>query len=114
MAAGAARPAIPERRLRSRHDCPDPSALPIRASVGRNLWTAPVHNISADGMAIVLDCRVDPGTLVAVELLNRSGNFWHLKLLRVVHATPHPGERWLVGSAFLKQFTEDEFKALLG
>jgi hypothetical protein len=102
-----------ERRGRFRHVCVDPAGMRVLASLGADLWTAPIQNISPHGMAIVLDRRVDPGTLVAVELLNRNRNFWHLKLLRVVHVTPRHDERWIVGSAFLKQFTDDEFTSLL-
>jgi hypothetical protein len=103
-----------ERRAVPRRACPDPAALPIVASVGKELWSAPIRDISVAGIGLVLDRRVDPGTLVAIELLNKKHNFWHLKLLRVVHVTPHGEEHWLIGTEFLKQFSDDEFQALVG
>jgi hypothetical protein len=83
----------------------------VLASQGQEIWQAPVRDISSGGIGVLLDRRVDPGTLLAIELLNKSHHFWHLKLLRVIHATPQ-GQNWLVGSAFLKGFTDAEFKAL--
>jgi hypothetical protein len=72
-----------------------------------------VDNISPCGVAVRLESPVDPGTLLPVQLLNRHGNFWHLKLMCVVHATPSGQGGWLVGNMFLARFTEDEFRVLL-
>lgn len=102
-----------ERRTRDRFPCVEPGTLSAMASLGTHLLKAPVHNISMGGIGMVLDCRVDPGTLLAVELLNRAEQFWHLKLLRVVHATQTDDDRWLVGSSFLRSFTDAEFRALV-
>jgi hypothetical protein len=99
----------PERRSQARRLCADP--IPVFAALGQDLCQAPVRNITARGIGILLDRRVDPGTLMAVELLNKTQQFWHLKLLRVIHATQE-GQRWLVGSAFLKGFTDAEFQSL--
>ena len=89
------------------------NAPPATASIGTELWPFPVRDISASGLGTLLDRRVDPGALITVELLNRGLNFWHLKLLRVVHVTPHGDRLWLVGSAFLKELTDEELLSLL-
>ena len=47
------------------------------------------------------------------ELLNRTWNCWHLKLIRVVHVTPHGEQQWIIGSAFLKSLGDEELSALL-
>jgi hypothetical protein len=102
--------ALPERRNKARRPCLEADA--VLASLGEERWQAPVRDISATGIGMLLDRRLDPGALVSIELLNKCHQFWHLKLLRVIHATPHDGRRWLVGSAFVKQFTDAEFGAL--
>jgi hypothetical protein len=101
-----------ERRIWTRRPCMASDLLPVVASFGQEHWQAPVRDISTAGMGILLDHRVDPGSVLAIELLNKFHQFWHLKLLRVIHATPQDGHGWLVGSAFLKSFTDDEFQAL--
>jgi c-di-GMP-binding flagellar brake protein YcgR len=104
--------ARPERRHKARRSCLESEPVSVLASLGEQHWQAPVRDISPTGIGMLLDQQLDPGALVAIELLNKQQQFWHLKLLRVVHATPHDGERWLVGSEFLKQFTDAEFGAL--
>ena len=106
-------PVEPERRALPRRRCADPALLPTLASIGQELKSASIRDISAAGIGFVLDRRIDPGTLVALELHNRKQNFWHLKLLRVVHVTPQGEQCWIIGSAFLKQFSDDELQALL-
>ena len=102
-----------ERRARARRSCSSASAPPATAALGTELWPFPVRDISARGLGMLLDRRLDTGALVTVELLNRGLNFWHLKLLRVVHVTPRGDHLWLVGSAFLKELTDDELQSLL-
>jgi hypothetical protein len=104
--------ALPERRVKARRACELLDQVSAVASLGQECWQAPVRNISANGIGMLLDHRLDPGALLGIELLNKCHQFWHLKLLRVVHATPHDDRHWLVGSAFVKGFTEDEFRAL--
>jgi hypothetical protein len=83
------------------------------------LWTGPhpgpsqVYNLSRGGLAVLLDDPIEPGTVLRVGLLNGSGNFWHLKVMRVVHTTPLAEGQWVVGSRFLTRLTEKELQGLL-
>jgi hypothetical protein len=101
-----------ERRSVNRH-CPVVGELPVVVEAGVRFWPVAVDNISPCGVAVRLERPVDPGTLLPVQLLNRNGNFWHLKLMCVVHATPSRGGGWLVGNMFLARFTDDEFRVLV-
>src|SRR5262245_9938936 len=103
-----------ERRGSTRHRWSGSAPVPLTVSIGAKLWKAPVHDLSTMGISVVLDQPVELGSVVSVELPNRAWNCCHLKLLRVVHVTPQPNNRWLVGSTFLHQLTEDELKALVG
>ncbi len=102
-----------ERRQLKRH-CATSVRPGMTVSMGDKAIVAPVRDIACTGLAVLLDHRIDPGTLVTVELLNRTWNFWHLKLVRVIHATLQPDGQWLIGSTFLRKFADEEFTALLG
>jgi hypothetical protein len=101
-----------ERRGVFRH-IPAVGELPVVVEAGAQLRPVAVDNISPCGVAVRLERPVDPGTLLPVQLLNRNGNFWHLKLMCVVHVTPGREGGWLVGNQFLARFTDDEFRVLL-
>jgi hypothetical protein len=100
-----------ERRGAIRHSL-ERGMLPVVVESGLLAWAVAVDNISPRGLGMRLERPLDPGTLLPVQLLNRSGNFWHLKVMRVVHATP-ADEGWLVGNVFLAQFSDDEFRVLV-
>ena len=110
-AAMAAEEAV-ERRHCSRY-APRGDELPVVLWAGPHPDQTPVHNVSRCGMALVLDHPVEPGTTLRVGLLNRRDNFWHLKLIRVVHAEPATPGQWIVGSTFLTRLSEREFRCLL-
>lgn len=100
-----------ERRQFARHapaGTDVPAVLWARAHTDRRS----VRNLSRDGLALVLDEPVEPGTTLRVALLNRAGNFWHLKLVRVVHAAP-AGAAWLIGGTFLTRLSDREVQDLL-
>lgn len=102
-----------DRRAAVRHACVA-GLSQLMASVGDRAVNAPIRDISASGISVVLEQRLEPGTLVTVELLNRTRNFWHLKLLRVVHVTPQGDGRSLVGCVFLRRITEGELEGIIG
>jgi CheY-like chemotaxis protein len=103
-------PGMEEHRARTR--------MPGRGQVGFNrqceLGTAPVRDISTGGVCLLLPHSVEPGEVLNIELFNRAGNFWHLKPLRVVHATPMDERRWLVGGAFVRELSTDQLQAVGG
>jgi hypothetical protein len=101
-----------ERRQRMRRQCSGQSVL-VTAFVGREVWQPAIHDISPAGIGIVLSQSVEPGTLVTVALLNQSSSFWHMKVMRVVHATARSNGTWLVGNRFLQTLSEDQFDGLL-
>jgi hypothetical protein len=101
-----------ERRGAFRH-IPAIGELPVVVEAGVQLRAVAVDNISPCGLAVRLDRPLDPGTLLPVQLLNRNGNFWHLKLMCVVHARPSLEGGWLVGNQFLARFSDDEFRVLV-
>jgi len=71
-----------------------------------------IHNISMDGLALLLTSRVQPGTLMAVTLVNEARGFQKTVMLRVEHATVQGGA-CLVGGSFSPPLTYQELTALV-
>jgi hypothetical protein len=78
-------------------------------------WPARVRDISCGGVGLVLQHRFRPGTTLTVELRDQSGRVLRTAQARVAHATAvrdEAGQRWLLGCAFDRPLTEEEFAAL--
>lgn len=88
----------PNRRAHSRRNC---RGLQVQLFLEGQLCRATPYDLSAGGVGVVVPHRLEPGTLVGVELKDRRGSVW-VKRLRVTHATPQAGGCWLVGGRFLK------------
>jgi hypothetical protein len=71
---------------------------------------ARLNNVSRNGLAVVVDRRWDPGTVVIIEL--PLGEEVTLTRARVVHATPQLGGRYLVGCVFDTPLNDAQFRAL--
>jgi len=84
---------------------------PCRMKTERD--TAMVRDISTRGIRLEVSRKVEPDNLLNVELYNKGGNFWHIKPLRVVHATPAGEDRWIVGSAFVRELSPDQLRQVL-
>jgi hypothetical protein len=104
-----ARKAGSERRTMVRHAC-DYDA-PFR--IGDSFGTARIRDVSAGGIGMLVPHPVSPGGLLTVELPDRTGHTFRLKMLHVVHATRHNAQQWLIGSAFTRRLTHVELYAVL-
>ena len=100
-----------ERRSLTRQVCE--GSMPLAARAGHEYWKAALRDISPSGIGLLIDRAVDSGSLVVVELFDRAGKFWHLKVIRVVHVTPSASGLWVVGNTFLQRLTDEEFAGLL-
>jgi hypothetical protein len=105
-------PAAGERRARER--------LSARGacryySIGSYALTRPadVVNLSAAGVGIVADERVEPGAVLAMELACPDGEFVSV-IVGVVSVSPFEDGRWLMGCAFNREMDEDELGILWG
>jgi hypothetical protein len=76
-------------------------------------WLATVVDISVKGVGLILTRKLEPDTLLSIELQNTGSNFQRTLLARIVHAADQPGKGWRVGCAFAKALTEEELQALL-
>jgi c-di-GMP-binding flagellar brake protein YcgR len=76
-------------------------------------WTGTVRDISAGGIAVVLNRRFEPGTLLIVDLPGHSKSASRPRPVRVVHATPEREGQWLIGCAFASPLSQNEILNIL-
>jgi hypothetical protein len=72
---------------------------------------ADVVNVSAAGVGIVADERVEPGALLSMELACPGGEFLSV-IVGIISVSPFGGGRWLMGCAFNREMDDDELQAL--
>ena len=75
-------------------------------------WPAVVRDLSVGGAGLEVGCPLPPGTFLEFHLDDECGGSTRL-LARVVRVAAEPGDRWLVGCAFLAPLTEAQLAALL-
>lgn len=105
---------IDERREWVRHVCKLRSyCQPGPGRLESAWWAAHTLDISASGICLAIHTRFRPGTVLAVELQNQSGDYARTIHVEVVHAKRRAEEGWALGCAFIDLLTVDEVQALL-
>jgi hypothetical protein len=85
---------------------------PFSAAEGQPTgWLGKFQNISAGGLALLMNQRFEPGTLLVIELgVDRAvGSV----AARVVHTTASTAGRWIIGCQFLHPLSEDDLQTLV-
>jgi hypothetical protein len=85
----------------------DTACAPLAAWGASQGWEARIRDISRGGLGLLLDRRLEPGTLITVDL-PLTPDCPRLLLARVVHATAQPDGGWLVGCALFDLLPEEE------
>lgn len=83
-------------------------ALPVSEDPG----PVQIRDVSMNGVGLILQRRVEVGTLLAVGLVNPAKGFARTIMVQVTHVTPATGG-FLVGGAFLTPLTYQEMTALV-
>jgi hypothetical protein len=101
-----------ERRACPRHACPAGSwqVSVLGDSVPR---TARVRDLSASGIGLLFEDKVNVDKMVVVELFNPIRHCWYLKTIRMLYSVPQPDGRYLTGGSFLHPLTEDDCREVL-
>ena len=72
--------------------------------VVENFGPARIKNLSNEGIGVIATKKVDVGSLLAVNLVNRAKTFSKTVLVRVAHVTP-AGGGFLIGGTFKAALT---------
>ena len=108
-------PPVPttERRAAPRHPPGPAAACRLTVVLGGVVRPVVIRDISAGGIDLVVHRPFEPGTDLALELLNAAKNFSRTVRVHVVHADPQGDGDWSVGFAFASRLADDELQALL-
>jgi hypothetical protein len=77
-----------------------------------NFGAARIKNISNEGIGVIVSKKVDAGTLLAVNLVNRARTFNKTVIVRVAHVTP-AGGGFLIGGTFQTPLTYEELRTMV-
>jgi hypothetical protein len=101
-----------ERRAEERYPC---NVRPFwgECGSGRYATTGQVRDISATGIGLLMPCWIRPGQVLVLKLYKESQALTRPLLVRVIHCTRQPDDRWLCGGTFVRRLTEGELQLLL-
>ncbi len=102
-----------ERRHSVRYACRERPVLRflVRASGQRGM--AILWDVSVSGVSLVLPHRLEPGTVLALELPGRYTDRATLVSGQVIHATLQPDSSWRMGCALASRLSEPQLHDLL-
>lgn len=102
-----------DRRRATRYPCNLETANHLIAQLEGDVWPARVRNVSVTGISLVLARRVEPETVVNLELFNKVHHFYCKLPLRVVYILERADGTFMLGGAFSRDLTNEELQGLL-
>jgi serine/threonine protein kinase len=76
-------------------------------------WVAEVRDVSADGIGLVMNRRVEPRTILTLEFPATDQEGARRLLIRVVRVQALSKRRWLLGCVFARRLGEDEVQTMI-
>ena len=105
-------PASAEQRGSGRHRARLRASYRLLAA-GKNSWSAKVRDLSATGLALVLDHRFEVGLVLVIEFETSVPGLPTVLLARITHATATGEGRWVVGCEFAKRLSDPQLQMLI-
>ena len=102
-----------DRRADFRHACRLSSVCGPVGGKGQKPWVAEVLDISSGGLALVLQRRFEPGTVLAVDLRRIKEEVPASLMARVVRAQAHGSGQWVLGCQLGRRLGDEDLRALL-
>ena len=102
-----------ERRAGERLNVNAGTACDFLSPVLEDLGAARIQGISNKGLGLIVRHKIEPGLLLAINVVNTDRSFSKTMLVRVMHVTPQPGDFYLVGGEFQTPLTYEELKILV-
>jgi serine/threonine protein kinase len=100
-----------ERREHERHPADQEGICQAVASHKEDEWKAWVHDISVNGVALVVSRRFEVGAVLVVWLQEHERETPRRLLVRVVRHQPQSRRKWLLGCIFARPLSEEEMRA---
>jgi hypothetical protein len=102
-----------ERRSAVRYSLPPNSPKASVRDEQGNCWQARVFNISATGICLAVNRRMEPGEVLTIEMVAKGEPGSCSMRARVVRIEPDVPGSWRAGCSLLQRLTEFELLTLL-
>ena len=102
-----------EQRAEERFPANANSACSFASPVVEDFGPVRLKNLSLKGIGLITSRKVEPGSLLAIKLVNPHKKFTKTALVRVAHATPQIGGTFLVGGDWETPLTYEELCILV-
>jgi c-di-GMP-binding flagellar brake protein YcgR len=102
-----------ERRRAVRHSCKQLLPVPVLARPSFQKSTAYLKDISATGLGLITQGRMDRGCALLVQLRGDQPGATVTHLARVVHSRRQGSKHWFVGCQLACRLTADEIQRVL-
>jgi hypothetical protein len=76
-------------------------------------WFGTVQDVSPAGIGLVANERLEPGTVLIVELSSETNEMMQLPV-RVVHASQEADDQWMIGCELACELSPHELSIFLG
>lgn len=104
-------PGASERRRYKRRRRPGAVSFRVGAAAGGPWLDAQLVDLSAGGVGLLSDRRLEGGTVLTLRFAPQAGVIPVLAHVRVAHAQEQPDGRWLLGCEFVAAAGDDELPA---
>jgi serine/threonine protein kinase len=94
-------------------DCAVETSLHVPEADTNHQWPASVEDISRSGLALVLARRMEPGTVLVVDLEGQDGKTVKSLQAKVVRLQDRGFGQWLVGCKLLEPLSPEEVRLLV-
>ncbi len=111
--ADPAVPSVEDQRSWVRHQCNLKAAYERVGEDDPQTYDVQVLNVSASGVGLMMQNRVEPGALINLRLYSPAGALLRTILACIVHSTERASGEVVAGCNFIRELGDDELAALL-
>ncbi|MCI0685436.1 MAG: hypothetical protein L0Y71_25325 [Gemmataceae bacterium] len=102
-----------DRRACERFPVNGDTACDFLSPVLEDVGAVRIKNVSNEGIGLIVNHKLEPGLLLAINLVNQARTFSKTMLVRVAHVTPQPGNTFLIGGTFKTPLTYEELRTMV-
>ncbi len=102
-----------ERRSLERLASGRKSLIRLLARPSFQTLTAVLQDVTPGGLGLILGSKLEPGTILALQIQGRRQGTSSIVSARVMHATPRPDGNWHIGCKFSARLKDEDEQALL-
>ena len=102
-----------ERRAAERLTVNMNTVCDLLSPVLEDIGGARIKDVSNSGIGLIVNHKLEPGMLLAINIANATRSYSKTMLVRVMHVLPQAGNTYLIGGTFQTLLTYDELKTMV-